>query len=794
MRRLRPLLFFACLLFAAPAALAQGPHQLDLPGGRLGDAVVALGRQAGVSIGITDPALAARRVPPVRGRYTVNQALDLLLQDSDGRYLQYDRTTFRIVRRPLPQPRWAQRPPIPAVASHPVQQDYAEPLVGEGEDLIVTGARLPVTLASYPGSAEIVRGDDLALQSGLLGSDALVARLPEVSSTHLGPGRNKLFIRGLADSSFNGPTQATVGQYLGETRLNYNAPDPDLRLYDIDRIEVLQGPQGTLYGAGSLGGIIRVMPNSPRVEGFEGSASIGASATLHGEPGADAAGTLNLPLAADRLALRVTGYAVTEGGYIDDTLRRRDDVNRVTAVGGRLGLRLVSPDDWTVDVSATGQQIRGDDGQFADRDAPPLTRRSAIDQPFRSDYLLADLVVSREWGDTRFVTALGYVNQRLFERYDATRFGMDPQMFEQDTRVTLLSAESRLSGGAAPGLAWLVGASVISNDAEQRRFTGSVDRPEAMPGVANRILEAAGFGQVSVTPLPTVTVTAGGRLTHSSLSGESLGLALRVLQPLFGPQASRNETAFLPSLSVAWTPQRDLVLFARYEESFRPGGLSVAGDFIRRFRNDTVSAWEAGIRYGARGAPVSASLSLAYTNWDDIQADTIGLDGFPTTANIGNGHIVTLDFRLGWRPLPGLNLEVAAVANDSEVTNPNPNIDITANAALPNVADLSGRVAADYRTAIGPGTELVLTSQARYIGHSRLGIGPILGVEQGGWLDIGLGARIERGDQAWSLTVTNLLDQAGNRFAFGSPFTLVENPQVTPMRPLTVRLGWQVAF
>ncbi len=774
--------------------MAQGPQQLDLPGGRLGDAVVALGRQAGVSIGITDPALAARRVAPVRGRYSVGQALALLLRDSDGRYLQYDRTTFRIVRRPMPQPRWAQRAPMPAVGSHPVQQDFAEPLVGEGEDLIVTGARLPVRLASYPGSAEIVRGDDLALQSGLHGSDALVARLPEVGSTHLGPGRNKLFIRGLADSSFNGPTQATVGQYLGETRVNYNAPDPDLRLYDIDRIEVLQGPQGTLYGAGSLGGIIRVLPNSPRVEGFEGSASVGASATLRGEPGADAAGTLNLPIAADRLALRVTGYAVTEGGYIDDTLRLRDDVNRVTAVGGRLGLRLVSPDAWTVDVSATGQQISGDDGQFADRDAPPLTRRSAIEQPFRSDYLLADLVVAKDWGDTRFVTALGYVNQRLFERYDATRLGMDPQLFEQDTRVTLLSAESRLSGGAAPGLAWLVGASLISNDAEQHRFAGPVDAPEAMPGVANRILEAAGFGQVSVTPLSDVTLTAGGRLTHSSLSGESLGLALSVLQPLFGPQASRNETAFLPSLSVAWTPRRDLLLFARYEESFRPGGLSVAGDFIRRFRNDTVSAFEGGLRYGARSAPVSAALSLAYTNWNDIQADTIGLDGFPTTANIGNGHIVTLDFRVGWRPLPGLNLEVAAVANDSEVTNPNPNIDITADAALPNVADLSARIAADYRTAIGVGTELVLTSHARYVGHSRLGIGPILGVEQGGWLDIGLGARVERGDQAFTLTVTNLLDQAGNRFAFGSPFTLVDNPQVTPMRPLTVRLGWQTAF
>src|SRR3546814_5101990 len=93
--------------------------------------------------------------------------------------------------------------------------------------------------------------------------DSILSRTASVSSTHLGPGRNKLFIRGIADSSFTGPTQSTVGQYFGDIRLSYNAPDPDLRLYDIDNVEILEGPQGTLYGAGSLGGIIPVRSESP---------------------------------------------------------------------------------------------------------------------------------------------------------------------------------------------------------------------------------------------------------------------------------------------------------------------------------------------------------------------------------------------------------------------------------------------------------------------------------------------------------------------------------------------------
>ena len=170
------------------------------------------------------------------------------------------------------------------------------------------------------------------------------------------------------------------------------------------------------------------------------------------------------------------------------------------------------------------------------------------------------------------------------------------------------------------------------------------------------------------------------------------------------------------------------------------------------------------------------------------------MSGFPTTANIGDGRIFTLEARLGWRPLPGLRFEAAAIANDSRVTNPFPGIDIVSGFPLPNVADFSARLAADYRTILAPGLALRLNGAVRYVGNSVLGVGPILGEPQGELFDVGLGARLEHGPHAFSLTVTNLLDEAGNRFAMGSPFTLIENPQVTPLRPRSVRLGWQIAF
>jgi hypothetical protein len=149
---------------------------------------------------------------------------------------------------------------------------------------------------------------------------------------------------------------------------------------------------------------------------------------------------------------------------------------------------------------------------------------------------------------------------------------------------------------------------------------------------------------------------------------------------------------------------------------------------------------------------------------------------------------------LGWRPIDGLNLELSGIANDSLVDNPLPSFDIVGKFTLPNVADFSGRFAADYSTDLGDDIGLRLNAAVRYVGKSRLGVGVILGEEQGDWLDVSVGARVDRGAHSLSVTITNLLDEVGNRFAMGTPFTLVENPQITPLRPRTLRLGWQARF
>lgn len=775
-------------MFASAAqADAADRVQFDIAGGQLGRTAIELARAGGVSIGLTDLGLSGRPTPTVRGRMTVEQALGRLLRDTQTRFVRVDARTYRIVRdtrRPAPPPRPAPvPPPLARVETAALETD-----------IIVTALKRPVHLSDFPGAISVITSDDPILQNGARGSDAIVARLHTVTSTHYGSGRNKLFVRGIADSSFNGPTQATVGQYLGETRINYNAPDPDLRLYDIERVEVLPGPQGTLYGAGSLGGIIRIIPNGPRLDRAGAIASFGLATTAHGDAGYDSAGMINLPLVENRLGLRVVAYGIRQGGYIDDTLRGLKDINTTRIWGGRAALAGEFGDGWRVQLSGTTQRADSDDAQYGDRNAPPLTRASPIAEPFSNHYDLADLTITRDWGDLRLVSATGIVRQRLRERYDSTSPLQPPRAFDQLTTIDMFSSELRLSRQGAGDDGWLIGTSMVDNRATQRRALGDPNVQTPIPGTRNQVTEITAFGEATVHPIDWLGLSAGARIAYTDLSDQPLD-AVPFFAPAMRVRAQRDQVAFLPSVSATLRAAPNLFGYARYQEGFRPGGLAATPLTVMRFDGDRVRTIEGGIRYGLPGEGiVDGSIALAYTRWNDIQADIVDQAGFPTTANIGDGRIWSIDARIGWRPLSGLSFEAAGLFNQSRVTNPIPSIIIAPQSTLPNVARWNARIGADYRHGLANGGSFRLAAAGRYVGRSKLGIGPILGESQGDWFDVAVDARLELGRHAITLGVTNLLDQAGNRFALGSPFTLIDRPQVTPLVPRTVRLGYEIRF
>ena len=807
----------AALLCAAASSRAQAPQwraqaveprAIDVAGGRLSDRVPQLARQAGISISVTSDKLWRTKVKPVRGTMTPGEAIARMLAGTHSRAVQLSATSWRIEAAAAPtQVARARRAP----------PDVAPPPPPAEEAVIVTASKLDQAYEDYPGAVHILDGSNLRL-GGERGTDSIASRLASVASTHLGSGRNKLFIRGIADSSFTGPTQATVGQYLGDLRLTYNAPDPDLRLHDIKNVEVLEGSQGTLYGAGSLGGIIRLVPNDPDPNGFALETSAGFSLTQHGQPGADIAATVNMPVGKGGHALRLTGYGITDGGYIDNPVSGENDVNRTRIAGGRAVLRLDLGNAWTVDVGGIYQTTVIDDSQYADRDAPPLTRSSAVVEDANADYGMATLVVRKDFGDLRFQSSNAFVSHGLDERFDATRANDVPRVFEQRNRTRMLTSETRLWRPVDDGFGWVLGVSAIDNETEQRRVYARTLLRATATGVTNRVTELTGYGKLSLEVLRGILLSGGGRITHSRLGGSA-----EDVQPLFAAAgseitASRTETQLLPSAEALVHLVPGLSLYARYEEGFRPGGLAIEGQFVRRFRNDHIQSIEGGVRLGSPYYGFAASLSAAYAYWRDIQADFIDGTGLPTTANIGNGRITSIAGSLSLFPLDRLQIDLNAVYNHSRVIALTPevfrlaslrpsNLPVTnafvdlpalgslgqlspdaAPGSIPNVAEYAVQTSVDYRVPMGA-ADLRLAGWLKYVGPSRLGIGPVLGDEQGDYLDTGLTARYGDARRGVSLSVTNLLDTTGNRFALGTPFDANSGGYTTPQRPRTVRIA-----
>ncbi len=750
--------------------------RFDIPPGALRSAVIAVGAQANVTIGLSDPMIAGLAVNGVRGRMTVAAALGRILAGTTADFRQIDARTFELVRR-----KSGSGSPRRTAPATPLATRRSDP------DIIVTGSKRSATLRNYIGSVVLVDGGSVRPDRLVHGSAALVAQVPILSSTHLGPGRNKLFIRGVADSSFNGPTQATVGQYLGEVRLNYNAPDPELAIYDMASIEVLEGPQGALYGAGSLGGIVRLVPVAPDLARASLDLAAGGALQAHGAPGSDVSAILNLPIDTDRLGLRVVGYADSDGGYIDDPSRGSKDINRTATRGIRGTLRYRPAADWTIDVGAVVQGINSRDGQYAERGLPALQRSSVLAQPFDNDYMLGSVTVRHAIGLAQLVSASSVVRHDVNSSYDASLTAQTPRLYQEMNHITLLTNETRLSREYGSGSSWVIGGELLRSGERLTRTLGAPGTDTRIAGTNDVAEEASLFGEDTLKLADRWFVTAGARFEYARLIDHALDQADTASEP------HRHVTAVLPSAGLLWRPTARLAVYGRYEEGYRPGGLSTQGSVTQRFQSDSVSTYETGIRYGSPADRLSASAAISFTHWENIQADLVEADGLPYTANIGTGRIIGFEAQAVWRPLPGLVVDGQVFADNSRLSNPAAAFAGEKDASLPNIADVIGRIGSRY-TFEAAGHQVELSGSIRYVGRSRLGVGTVLDVHQGRYFDTALGASVSLGRVAVSLDATNLADERGNIFALGNPFGVMAGNQVTPQRPRMVRVGAAVHF
>lgn len=788
MKALAPVVAIAML--AAPVTVAAHSVDLAIPAGTVAEAAIAIARATNASIVIADPGLGRTRIGAIKGRMDAEAAVRKLARASGMQAVKVGPGAWRLVVAPSKRASILARPrPIRSFApsSAPPAPE------AEGTPIIVTASKRDLAFTDMPAQVTLLDGEVLQ-RGGVGGTEKIMQRSAAVSSTYLGSGRNKLFIRGIADSSFTGPTQATVGQYFGDLRLSYNAPDPDLRLSDMERVEILEGPQGTLYGAGSLGGIIRLVPRAPE----PGETSLvlqgGASLLARGEPGGDVHATLNLPLAGETATLRANLDVASLGGYIEKPAIGGRNVNRTGIVSGRAALRIDIAPDWRADVIVLGQDTKADDSQYADRNGPDLVSSAQVTEGSRAQYGQAQLVVSGRIGAVQIKSTTGIGAQDLTERYDATAPGGPPLLFSQRGETRMIANETRIWQPAGDRFGWVLGTSVIDNRNTLTRALGRAgELPAATTGVENTVFEVTGYGEASFRLLPALTLAAGLRVTNVELGGEGENVPLQIALAGRAVTAERRETAYLPSASALLDIGQEGRAYLRYQEGFRPGGLAVSGNFVRQFRSDHARTVELGGGWGVPGrGDFDIAASLSYTRWRDIQADFIDEGGLPSTANIGNGEIWAASVSGSVRVAPGLRAEAGATLNDSKVDEP-AFVSLARLSRIPNIARFSGRAGLAWRRDFDNGLRIEADGWVSYVGKSRLGIGPELGELQGDYFDSGMIVRFGRENAGLTLTVTNLAGAEGNRFALGTPFS-TGREQITPLQPRTIRIGFDTRF
>lgn len=768
------------LFTAGAAARAEIPAvTLDLPAGPLSAAIAALAARSGASIGTAEPDLLARRLPAVHASGSPARLVALLARRAGLRVTALGEGRWIVsLRRGDDKPRRA----APVLAT-PI-----------GPDIVVEASKQGARLADLPATLVRVAGIDLASYGGPADTGALIARIPALGSTDWGSGHDKLFLRGIADSSFAGTGPALVGQYWGDQQLTRSMPDPNLRLYDVAAVEVLEGPQGTLYGAGALGGLIRVEPNAPSLAGANGWVAAGVASTAHGGTGRDGAAMLDLPIVDGRLGLRLVGYDALDAGYIDDAGRGLVNVNRVFTRGGRATLRWRPVDGWTVDLGAIGQRTDSRDAPYADVDAPPLTRSSRIAQPSYNQFLSGRIAVTGTIGGASLHSTTGVVDQAAGENYEVLQ-PFNSLIFVGRDRARLITHETRLAG-RSDKRSWVVGVSVLSSVDREARYYGRIGvTPPPLATIDNAVFEAVGYGEVTQQIMPRLTATFGARVSAEWLSATAIDRSGPLNQFFASPPAhlSSSQTRLLPSAALSFRPVDGTTLFLRYGSGFRPGGLT-AGDTVARFQADRLDSLEIGLRRGTPGRDrVALALSAATSWWRHVQADLEDGLGLSYITNIGDGRISSLDGSLtlmmgrGWQAVAAGFLTrnrlypTAIVAAEGDADH------------LPNVARDGVSLSLDHAGTLA-GHPWQTSLRVRHVGPSLLGIGPFLAATQGNYTTLGAGTTLRFGRLGLQINGENLVDSRHNAFAVGTPFAGMVRQQITPLRPRTIRFGIRYDF
>ncbi len=527
------------------------------------------------------------------------------------------------------------------LSATPAAAQDAPPAEQTGEDIVVTAQKREETLIEIPQSISVVSGDRLERQQATSFQD-YIALVPGLSLEGDTPGVNRISLRGIN----TGGVASTVGVYLDEVPFGSSSGlangailSGDFDTFDVARLEVLRGPQGTLYGASSLGGVIKFISNPPRLDAFEAKGQATVETVEGGGLGYAATGVVNIPIGST-VAIRASGFYRFDDGFIDtignnpiasltnpdvnliEGTRVEEEVNRQKTFGGRVSALFKPSDTFSLRLSAMAQNIESDASNYFEAD--PVTLKPLYGGPVVSQYHpeFTDIKYrvysgTVDW-DLGFASLVSSTSYSTFNQNfqvdpafllaqtvsllaelgpDAAELGL-PVITDtpitrplsaiqvQTTATKKFTQELRLASPDSDSFEWLVGAYYTHEKSAidpQQIIAVEAETETPVPGLdplANIFLrseyeEIAGFANATWHLTPRFDVTFGGRLGHNTQLARQL-----IEGPLAGGRvefedARSSETVFTWSVAPRFEINDDVAVYARVATGYRPGGPNV---------------------------------------------------------------------------------------------------------------------------------------------------------------------------------------------------------------------------
>lgn len=619
---------------------------------------------------------------------------------------------------PTDQPR-----PSPAASVSPTANPVSASATAER--VVVTAEKREQNIQEVPSSISVI--NDVELDN--LHATQLTDYAPYIPGFQVNsagsPGQTIITLRGLADVT----SGATVATYIDETPMGssgiYQRADInelDLLPYDIRRVEILRGPQGTLYGANSIGGLIKYVTLDPSLTTEEFHIGGGISGVEHGDqPGWDAHIGGTVPLVNGMVGLRLS-YARNEGaGFIDNVVNGEHGINDFNQQAALVGLLWQPNENIRLRFTALGQRIESDnnatvllnpktlDPLFGD-----LTNEIFVNEPYTKNVGLVAATLNLNFGWADLTSATAYLNTRTDQRLDVTLNLVDlpallgflnPEISGEDLKLGLdkFTQELRLTSKQDGRFLWQLGAfyTYEHGHQDQHLFMKQMNG-EAFPGLPNLFTallpstykEGAAFANASFEFTERFTLGAGLRFSRNEQSFS------QIISGILGEKTNlpgnSAENVFDYMVAPKFKLGKDQLLYARIASGYQPGGPNIALPGIPpTVKSSRVTSYEAGLKSEFFDHRLLFDIAGYHISWEDIQVQKV-VNGEGALVNAGKAETNGVELTIGFEPIKNLRFGINGAYTDATLSSNAPSLEGRVGDRLPNVPVYSASATVDY--------------------------------------------------------------------------------------------------